>query len=68
MNAGHSALLFLGGETHHMFDHISNTIEYIVIVIIRLPHEGRSADHFVLLIHIGFVKEIVKVKAAEESQ
>lgn len=46
-----------------MLDHISNTIKYIVIVIISLPHEGWSANHFVLLIYIGFVKERVKVKS-----
>lgn len=46
-----------------MFDHISDAIKDVVIVIICFPHEGRSADHFVLLIHIGFVKERVKVKS-----
>lgn len=46
-----------------MFDHISNAIKDIVIVILCVPHEGRSADHFVLLVHIGFVKTTVKVKA-----
>ena len=46
-----------------MFDHVSNTIKYIVIVVLSFPHEGRGADHFVLLVHIGLVKERVKVKA-----
>lgn len=51
-----------------MFDHISNAIKYIVIVILCFPHEGRGADHFVLLIHIGLVKERVKVKAGVISE
>lgn len=49
-----------------MFDHISNTIKDIVIVILSFPHEGRSADHLVLLVHMGLVKERVKVKAGAE--
>lgn len=49
-----------------MFDHISNTIKDIVIVILSFPHEGRSADHLVLLVHMGLVKERVKVKAGEK--
>lgn len=44
-----------------MFDHISNTIKYIVVVILSVPHEGWGADHFVLLINVGFVKQRVKV-------
>lgn len=67
MNAEHSVLLLLGRQTDHMFDHISNTIENEVIVIICLPHEGRSADHFVLLIHIGFVQKKKKVKANKKT-
>lgn len=51
-----------------MFDHISNAIKDIVIVILCVPHEGRSADHFVLLIHIGFVKTAVKVQAQHMSE
>lgn len=51
-----------------MFHHISNTIKYIVVVILSFPHEGRGADHFVLLIHIGFVKDRVKVEAGVISE
>lgn len=40
-----------------MFDHISNAIKNVVVVIVCLPHEGRGTDHFVLLIYIGFVKK-----------
>ena len=46
-----------------MFDHVSNAVENVVIVVLCFPHEGRGADHFVLLVHIGLVKERVKVKA-----
>lgn len=58
-----SAATLLGWHAHDMFDHISNTIKYIVIVVLGFPHEGRGADHFVLLVHISLVKERVKVKA-----
>lgn len=58
----------LGWHAHDVFDHISDTIEYIVIVILGFPHEGRSADHLVLLVHISFVKESVKAKAGVTSE
>lgn len=53
----------LGWHAHHMFDHISNAVKNIVIVIFGLPHEGGGADHFVLLIHVGLVRQEVKDKA-----
>lgn len=40
-----------------MFDHVSNAIKYIVIVIISFPQEGWGADHFVLLVHMSLVKK-----------
>lgn len=40
-----------------MFDHVPDPIKYIVIMILGVPHEGGGADHFVLLVHIGFVRD-----------
>lgn len=43
-----------------MLDHVADAVEDVVIVVVGLPHEGRSADDTVLLVHIGFVKQPVK--------
>lgn len=40
-----------------MFDHVSNAVKYIVVVIISFPKEGWGADHFVLLVHMSLVKK-----------
>lgn len=40
-----------------MLDHITDAIKDVVVVIVSLPQEGRSADHLVLLIDIGLVKK-----------
>ena len=48
----------LGGHAQHMLHHVSNAIEDVVVVVVRLPHEGRGADHLVLLVHIGLVMQL----------
>lgn len=50
----------LCGHAHHVLDHVSDAIEDVVVMVVCLPHEGRSADHLVLLIHMGLVEAKVK--------
>lgn len=52
----------LGSHAHDVLDHVPDAIKDVMVVIVSLPHEGGSADHLVLLIHIGLVKWAVKGK------
>ena len=48
----------LGWHPHDVLDHVSDAVEDVMVVVLRLPHEGGSADHFVLLVYIGFVMQL----------
>ena len=53
----------LGCHTHDMFDHVTDPIEDVMVVVVCLPHKGRGADNFVLLVNKGLVMSSVKVNA-----